>query len=113
MGSMNELGEIAEREHRKIGKLVGRYADVLVTVGVNARFIAEEAGLNGISTENIAAFPEALAAAEYVKSQLSPDTVILVKGSQNNVRLEKLVKEIMMKIMIFQIRMTYWLNLFC
>jgi UDP-N-acetylmuramoyl-tripeptide--D-alanyl-D-alanine ligase len=95
LGSMNELGAIAEREHRKIGKIVGRYADILVAVGASARWIAEEAGLSGIPTEHIRTFNDADEAADYLKEQLADHDVVLVKGSQNNVRLERLVKKIM------------------
>lgn len=95
LGSMNELGPISDREHRHIGQIVSRYADILVTVGSSARLIAEEAGLRGIPTEHIATFEVPEEAADYLRDRILEGDIILVKGSQNNVRLEKLVKKIM------------------
>ncbi len=43
LGDMRELGELAEREHRIVGRRVAEVADVLVTYGELARIIAEEA----------------------------------------------------------------------
>lgn len=95
LGNMNELGSVSEREHRRIGHIVGRYADLLITVGESARLIAEEAGLHGIPTDCISTFDTPDEAAFYLRNLILEGDVILVKGSQNNVRLEKLVKEIM------------------
>lgn len=95
LGDMNELGSFSEREHRKIGQIVGKYADVLITVGEFAQLIAEEAGLHGISTENVITFSDAKKTGEFLKTYIKPRDVILVKGSQNKIRLENAIKEIM------------------
>lgn len=95
LGSMNELGPHSEREHRRIGKIVPQVADFLVTVGREAEWIAEEALSHGLSSAFVMQFNSAKAAGEFLKNKLRRDDVVLVKGSQNNVRMEHLVREIM------------------
>ncbi len=95
IGNMNELGDFAEKKHREIGKYVAGKVDVLVAVGKNARFIVEEAVLNGFNRDNAFIFNNVEEASKFVYDFIKVDDVILVKGSQNNVRLEKLIKKIM------------------
>lgn len=80
LGDVLELGEFAESAHRDIGRMCGGKADVLITAGENAKYIAEgakEAGLAEViyrpTTDEAAAM-----AAELVKDG---DTV-LVKASR-------------------------------
>ena len=80
LGDVLELGEFAEAAHRDIGRMCGGKADVLITAGENAKYIAEgakEAGLSEViyrpTTDEAAAM-----AAELVKDG---DTV-LVKASR-------------------------------
>lgn len=90
MGNMNELGAGSEKEHREIAAYVKGKIDMLVTVGDMARLVAEE-----VREMEVASFDDALAAAEYLKPRLKEGDIVLVKGSQNKVRLERLVKAIM------------------
>ncbi len=90
LGNMNELGAVSEKEHREIGAYIKGKIDVLITVGDMARLAAGEA--NGVE---VASFDDALEAAEYLKPKLQKGDIVLVKGSQNKVRLERLVKVIM------------------
>lgn len=95
LGNMNELGTYAESKHREIGRYASSKVDMLLTVGENARLIAEEAvgaGLKEVLAHN---FADPVAAANYLKNILKKGDVILVKGSQNKVRLERLVKMLM------------------
>ncbi|MBT5016914.1 UDP-N-acetylmuramoyl-tripeptide--D-alanyl-D-alanine ligase [Candidatus Peregrinibacteria bacterium] len=96
LGSINELGEISEKEHRRVGRHVPAAADLLLTVGDHARYFAEAAHDAGFSKERIFSFETSKAAAEFLKDKLREGDVILAKGSQNNVRMEHLVKELML-----------------
>jgi UDP-N-acetylmuramyl pentapeptide synthase len=99
---MNELGGRSEREHREIGRFLAREiwncdtGDMLITVGEAAKTAAEE--LKKIKNDEeiiVKSFQTAEEAADFLELQLAAGDLILVKGSQNNVRLEKLVKRLM------------------
>ena len=53
LGDMLELGKFSSDEHRKIGEQVFKVADVLFTVGVRAKQIAEGALVAGMSEKHI------------------------------------------------------------
>lgn len=95
LGSMNELGEHAEVAHRRIGKLVPQCADMLITVGESARLYADQALSHGLSSDFVIQFDSSKAAGEFLKNKIRKDDVIMVKGSQNKVRMENLIQEIM------------------
>ncbi len=59
LGDMLELGEYSERLHRQVGTDVYRNnIDILITVGTQAKFIAEEAEDLGMDRRNIYVFDE-------------------------------------------------------
>lgn len=95
LGNMNELGEMTEAKHREIGRYTVGKADLLVTVGDSARWIHEEALKDGSFEDAAAHFDDVLKAAEFLQKILQKHDTILVKGSQNRVRLERLVKKLM------------------
>jgi UDP-N-acetylmuramoyl-tripeptide--D-alanyl-D-alanine ligase len=95
LGSMNELGAISERKHRELGGYAAGRADMLVTVGNDAKWLSDEARNFGLSVDKINHYDTAEGAADHVRNIIQGGDTILVKGSQNNVRLEKLVKKIM------------------
>lgn len=95
LGSMNELGVMGETKHREIGRYAAAHVDMLLTVGEAARFISNEALNEGFSAELVAHFDDAEAAAKYLHNVIQSGDTILVKGSQNKIRLEKLVEKIM------------------
>lgn len=95
LGSMNELGEYAEQKHREIGKYAAERVDYLMTVGENAKWIAEEALRAGMKDFLVSAHDDAMGASEHLRKILKENDVVLVKGSQNKVRLERLVKMVM------------------
>jgi len=95
LGNMNELGVVTEQKHREIGQYTVGRADFLFTVGESAQWIHEEAKNSGFADDAVAHFPDALAAAEFVRKIVQKHDTILVKGSQNKVRLERLVKKLM------------------
>lgn len=95
LGTMNELGGISVAEHQKVGEMCGSWLDMLVTVGEGAAEIARAALKNGLPEARI----RVLRAAREVKAVLTPylqkGDFVLFKGSQNNVRLERAVADLM------------------
>ena len=89
LGEMRELGAHSEREHRKVGQQVGQVCpSVLVSVGSDARFIAEEASARGV----VAVHKEdSESAVEPVLDAVGSGDVILVKGSRG-IALEHVVR---------------------
>jgi UDP-N-acetylmuramoyl-tripeptide--D-alanyl-D-alanine ligase len=94
LGDMLELGKYSSDEHKRIGTLVARSADILLTVGVRARHFAEGALSAGMSEKHIFQYDEAGRAGRELQSLLNPGDVVLIKASQG-VRVEKIVEEIM------------------
>jgi UDP-N-acetylmuramoyl-tripeptide--D-alanyl-D-alanine ligase len=94
LGDMLELGKYSVEEHKKVGKAVAEFADVLVTVGIRARGIAEGALMNGLSEKLVFQFEDSREAGKHLQHLIGPGDVILVKGSQG-IRMERTVEEIM------------------
>ena len=96
LGNMNELGDYTEAAHREIGRMIGPWLDQLVTVGDFARIVAETALKRGFPESRIKILSSASEAANFLLSEkLSKGDIILFKGSQNRVRLERAVKMLM------------------
>src|SRR3989344_914526 len=93
LGDMLELGEYTEQAHRAAGDLAGSIVDVLVCVGLRAKFIADSAG-NQMDQHNIYTFPTSEDARIKVQELIKEGDIILIKGSQG-MRMEKIVEEIM------------------
>lgn len=80
LGKMAELGEEAEREHRGIGAAaVENGIDILVGIGEEGGLIARGAE-NQIETH---VFADQEAAAAYLRSEIEPEDLVLVKGSRS------------------------------
>lgn len=95
LGTMNELGELTESAHLKVGKLAVKSADMLIAVGKHAKDLAEGARREGMSTSMIHTFATSKEAGAFLEGMLERHDVVLVKGSQNNVRMEHLTKACM------------------
>lgn len=94
LGDMLELGKYTIEAHREIGKQLKSIADILLTVGPRAKFIAEEARESGFNKENIYCFSDSRGASEKLQDLIEEGDLILIKGSQG-IRMERVVKEIM------------------
>lgn len=94
LGSMLQQGDASESIHRGIGRLTPRYADMLITVGYEARQIADGARDQRMPDERIHSFDTAEEAGLYLKESLRRGDVILAKGSRA-VRLDHAVRAIM------------------
>ena len=90
-----ELGEASEQLHREVGAFLatlteqGRTTDILVTVGTQAAFIADEAKKQGI--KQAVSFASNAEATEFLKQTLTAGDVVLVKGSRG-MHTEEIVK---------------------
>ena len=93
LGDMLELGKYTVQAHQEIGNLVGGNVDILVTVGLRAKFIADAAA-NQMDIKNIYSFVNSDLAKIKVQELVGDGDLILVKGSQG-MRMEKIVEEIM------------------
>ena len=93
LGDMLELGKYTLEAHREVGNLAGSNIDLLITVGLRAKFIADSAE-NQLSKQNIFSFPTSNLAKAKVQELIEEGDLILVKGSQG-IRMEKIVEEIM------------------
>ncbi len=93
LGDMLELGPYSVSEHERIGAMVPEYADILITVGMRARKIADRAR-EKMADGAVLQFDRALDAAEHLKTIIEKGDVILLKGSQG-IRMERAVKELM------------------
>lgn len=97
LGNMNELGAYSREAHKEIAKYIDEiWLDELVTVGDLAHLIASEALKKGFPKNRIKILSASEEAGEYLREK-SPgkDYVILFKGSQNRVRLERAIKMVM------------------
>lgn len=94
LGDMLELGIYSVAEHERIGALIPKHTDTLITVGIRARAIAEMAQKEGMSEKEIYTFDTSHEAKEKVKELLGDGDIVLVKGSQG-MRTERIVEAIM------------------
>jgi UDP-N-acetylmuramoyl-tripeptide--D-alanyl-D-alanine ligase len=94
LGDMMELGQYSVREHEKIGAQIADVADILVTIGIRARGIAEGALDHGMQESKIYQYEDARRAGKELEAILGEDDIVLVKGSQS-IRGERAVEEIM------------------
>ena len=94
LGDMLELGQFSVREHERIGTLIKSSADVLVTIGVRARAIAETARSLGFAEESILQFDDSNTAKEPIASLVEQGDVVLVKASQG-IRAEHIVAHLL------------------
>lgn len=95
LGDMLELGSYTVRAHREVGRaVVDRGIDFLVTVGTNAKLIADAALAAGMAADHVWSFDNSSEAGRFLQDQIEQGDLLLVKGSQG-VRMEKIVKELM------------------
>lgn len=81
LGDMLELGHMEENSHRLIGRRAADVAQLLVTVGTRARWIAEEAKAVGMPAENVLSVEDAVTAVPLLEQLIQENDTILIKGS--------------------------------
>jgi UDP-N-acetylmuramoyl-tripeptide--D-alanyl-D-alanine ligase len=84
LGEMAELGEFAEEEHDRLGRLAVRLnIGKLIVVGERARHIHLAAGLEGSWDGESVLVPDVDAAYDLLREELRPGDVVLVKSSKS------------------------------
>lgn len=81
LGKMGELGDYATEGYARAGRAAAKHADVLVTVGSEARQISETARSTGLS--RIHEVEDTSAAARMIDQLARPGDLVLVKGSRS------------------------------
>lgn len=94
LGDMLELGKYSSDEHKRIGSLVPSVANVLFTVGIRARQIAEGALATGFDEKHVFQYDDVARAGRELQAFLRPGDAVLVKASQG-IRAERIVEEVM------------------
>ena len=83
LGRMAELGDIAEREHERVGELAARLGvDRLITVGTEAKAIAVAGLREGVEPDAVASYDDAEVALADVLAHAREGDLVLVKGSR-------------------------------
>ncbi len=90
LGDMLELGEYEEKGHRLVGARVAGIADLLITVGERARWIADEAQAVGMPDEHVVELKGSQDAITFLEERVEEGDVILVKGSRG-MRMDRIV----------------------
>ena len=86
LGDMREIGDSTKIEHQKIYDLAIKSADLIISVG------PETTKYFGDKSQK---FSNWWTASEFLNSQIKGGETILIKGSQNTIFLEELVKSIL------------------
>ncbi len=82
LGDMFELGKFSEEIHRKVGiEVFTHKIDMLVTVGKESKYIAEEVKYLGMSKDNVASFDTTEEAINYLNKTLRKNDVVLLKAA--------------------------------
>lgn len=93
LGDIRELGSAAQSEHERVATAAAEILDAVYLVGP----LMQQYALPIFQEKGIPAFwfPSAAQAAVALTTQLSQDTVLLVKGSQNTLLLEIAVEKLL------------------
>lgn len=88
LGDMREIGNKSFKEHQELYKTASKSADIIISVGPETKKI-----FGGRAVK----FDYWWQALDYIKNNLkiTSDATILVKGSQNTIYLEEIVKELL------------------
>ncbi len=94
LGTMAELGQYSEAEHRMAGMHASQVADIVIAVGEPARDLYRAAKEAGMDEGRVHWFGTSEEAGRWLDANVRQGDVVLVKGSQS-ARMEKAVKDIM------------------
>ena len=83
LGAMHELGDVAEAEHNRIGRLaVALDVSHIVSIGDQAKSIHAGATQEGSSHGKSVWYPDFTQAADYIVNEIQPGDVIIFKASR-------------------------------
>lgn len=84
LGDMKELGENSKQYHKEVGEhFANLKCDVLITLGEDAKFIADGAKGKGVLQENIFSFDTNDDIVKMLKEFLKDNDCVLIKGSHS------------------------------
>lgn len=96
LGDMRELGGITEKVHTEVGERVAYDGiDIFVAIGEAMHEACSAAKRAGMNEDRVIHMENAVSAGRFLQKRIKPGDVILIKGSQNIIRLERAVKELM------------------
>lgn len=100
LGDMRELGELSEKEHRKLAHIATENLDIVITVGpMMKEYFLPEFEANKRDTQQIVSFQTTKEALEFIMRDnsafIQQNDVLLVKGSQNTLFLEIIVEKLL------------------
>jgi len=93
LGDVLKVGKYAVEAHQALGEKAAENVDLLFTVGPRAKFIGNEASIQGLSQDQIFHFNEEREAALDLQEKMEPGDLILVDGAAE-MEMEKIVEEI-------------------
>lgn len=93
LGDILKVGKYSVEAHQALGEKAAENVDVLFTVGPRAKFIGNEAEIQGLDPENIHHFNDEGRAGKAVEEEMEPSDLILVDGAAE-MEMEKIVEEI-------------------
>lgn len=95
LGDMLELGDFSKELHEKVGKETAKNnINILITIGEEAKYIANSAEKNGIKKESIYEFNNREEAIIEIKKIVKSGDAILVKAS-NAMKFDEITKELL------------------
>jgi len=94
LGDMLQLGKYTVEAHKELGYQASKFCDLVVTVGLRAKFIDEALREKKFGERKMKHFENSIEAGEYLQNHLKSGDIIFVKCSQG-MRMEKTVEEIM------------------
>jgi UDP-N-acetylmuramoyl-tripeptide--D-alanyl-D-alanine ligase len=89
LGDMLELGPYERSGHELVGLRAAQVANVLLTLGERARYIADAARRAGMKKSSILEFMELDLLVEWLRTNLTKQDVVLIKGS-HGLRMERI-----------------------
>lgn len=96
LGDMRELGTNAQHDHEELAKVAKDSADIIVLVGpITAQYVLPTLKKLNFPEKNLYSFANAYEAIDTLKEIVKEDDLMLVKGSQNTIFLEIIVKALM------------------
>ena len=93
LGDMRELGRFAKQAHEDAGELAANVFDILITVGQDAKYIAEAAKEAGMPEKHIFSYDNAGEAKFKAAEILKKGDLVLVKAS-HSIGLERVVEHL-------------------
>jgi len=99
LGDMRELGALSEEKHRELAREAVNVCDEIITVGQSMQaFFVPEALDTGYDPTKLHYFTSSKEVASFMQqSVIKGGEVILVKGSQNTIFLERVVRDLMLE----------------